>query len=74
MMTMWHSGYGDVFGHIFIKKYPYVKKLSQFKFATKLPVLDEHALITITSFHMEKKTMQCYEKENHIISKIHLSQ
>ena len=42
-----------------------------FKPSIKLPVLEEHVLIIIPdeSFHMEKKPMQYYEKENHLINK-----
>ena len=37
-----------------------------FKFVTKLPVFNEHVHIKKPdeTFYMEKKPMQCYEKEN----------
>ena len=78
MITLWHSGHGDTpLGIYLLKNILMLKSIPLiFRFAKKLPVFDKHVLITKPdgTFHMEKKKMQYYEKENHLINKIHLSQ
>ena len=74
MITMWHSGYGDTPLGIYLSKNIHMLKSYplDFNFATKLPVFDEHVLITITWWNIShwKVDNECNVTKKKAISSI----